>query len=87
METTSYYDKKAKAVNDHPDDKPLQYYQHCLLKSVNYVTRDLAPHRDEEGACSYISKGTEDKKKKKNGEEEARASIYRFEFTSTAKNT
>lgn len=67
METTSYYDKKAKAVNDHPDDKPLQYYQHCLLKSVNYVTRDLAPHRDEEGACSYISKGTEDKKKEKWG--------------------
>lgn len=64
METMSYYDKKAKAVNHHPDDKLLQYYQRCLLKNVNYVTRDSAPHRDKERACSCVSKRTEDKKKR-----------------------
>lgn len=51
-----YSDKKARAVNYRSGDKLLQYYQCCLLKDVNYVTRDLAPHRDKESACSYISK-------------------------------
>lgn len=59
METKkAYYDKKARTVNYQSGDKLLQYYQCCLLKNVNYMTKDLAPHRDKESACSYISKRT-----------------------------
>lgn len=54
----AYYDKKAGVVNYQSGDKLLQYCQCCLLKNVNYVTRDLAPHRDKERTCSCISKRT-----------------------------
>lgn len=68
METKkAYYDKKARTVNYQSGDKLLQYYQCCLLKNVNYMTKDLAPHRDKESACIF-PKGQDDKKKNGGGE-------------------